>query len=312
MRVGDGRRSAHRLPDPRAFEPDARGLAQLWRGAVDVARSRPLLPSAAAQPVADRAVQRDLREPEHVATAAGRTPRSRRLRQRDACRRRRCDPRRRAAPHQGAMRPSPRPPISSAASGTSQSANALGPIATTATASAALPTSAHSSAQEGERAKVQGGRHARGSSTAALTAARHQLAPVRPVTAAAGGATRSIDLPELFATRARRARAQTDVPMLLPQHDALGLPPPLPSRAARPPDAWRFDIGAVRELHARRPRASSPSSRPSATASRAGGARSASTAAAPATTGRSPAAPPARRRASSGASATRSTRSRPR
>ena len=65
---------------------------------------------------------------------------------------------------------------------------------------------------------------------------------------AAGGATRSIDLPQLFATQLERARVQTEVPILLPQTMRSDFRRHVPEGRATA-DAWRFDIGAVRDCH---------------------------------------------------------------
>jgi len=64
----------------------------------------------------------------------------------------------------------------------------------------------------------------------------------------AGGATRSIDLPRLFATQLERAHAQTQVPILLPQTMNSDFRRHYPEGRARP-GAWRFDIGAARNCH---------------------------------------------------------------
>jgi hypothetical protein len=61
----------------------------------------------------------------------------------------------------------------------------------------------------------------------------------------AGGATRSIDLPRLFATQLERAHAQTQVPILLPRTMSSDFRRHYPEGRARP-GAWRFDIGAAR------------------------------------------------------------------
>jgi hypothetical protein len=62
---------------------------------------------------------------------------------------------------------------------------------------------------------------------------------------AAGAATRSIDLPRLFATQLERAHAQTEVPILLPQTMRSDFRRHFPEGRARP-SAWRFDIAAAR------------------------------------------------------------------
>jgi hypothetical protein len=61
---------------------------------------------------------------------------------------------------------------------------------------------------------------------------------------AASAATRSIDLPALFATQLQRARVQTEVPLLLPQTMNSEFRRHYPTGRARP-SAWRFDIGAA-------------------------------------------------------------------
>ena len=65
---------------------------------------------------------------------------------------------------------------------------------------------------------------------------------------AASGATRSVDLPRLFATQLERARVQTEVPLLLPQTMTSGFRRLYPEGRARP-NAWRFDIGAARDCN---------------------------------------------------------------
>jgi len=65
---------------------------------------------------------------------------------------------------------------------------------------------------------------------------------------AAGGETRSIDLPRLFATQLERAHAQTEVPILLPQTMRSDFARHFPEGRARP-NAWRFDIGAARNCN---------------------------------------------------------------
>ena len=62
--------------------------------------------------------------------------------------------------------------------------------------------------------------------------------------AAAPASTRSIDIPKLFATQVQRARAQTTVPILLPQTMRSDFKHHFPEGRARP-SAWRFDIGAA-------------------------------------------------------------------
>ena len=65
---------------------------------------------------------------------------------------------------------------------------------------------------------------------------------------AAGGETRSIDLPRLFATQLERARTQTEVAILLPQTMRSDFARHFPEGRARP-RAWRFDIGAARSCN---------------------------------------------------------------
>jgi hypothetical protein len=74
------------------------------------------------------------------------------------------------------------------------------------------------------------------------------LALLAALAPAAGGATRSIDLPRLFATQLERARAQTEVPILLPQTMRSDFRRHHPEGRARP-NAWRFDIGAARDCN---------------------------------------------------------------
>src|SRR5215212_9195457 len=74
------------------------------------------------------------------------------------------------------------------------------------------------------------------------------LALLAVLAPAAGGATRSIDLPQLFATQLDRAHAQTDVPILLPQTMRSDFRRHFPEGRARP-SAWRFDIGAARNCN---------------------------------------------------------------
>jgi hypothetical protein len=71
------------------------------------------------------------------------------------------------------------------------------------------------------------------------------LALTAPATA---GATRTVVLPDLFATQIERAHAQTEVPILLPQTMRSDFRRHFPEGRARP-NAWRFDIGAVRHCH---------------------------------------------------------------
>ena len=71
------------------------------------------------------------------------------------------------------------------------------------------------------------------------------LALVAVLAPAAAGATRSIDLPQLFATQLERARVQTEVPILLPETMRSDFKRHFPEGRARP-NAWRFDIGAAR------------------------------------------------------------------
>ena len=58
-------------------------------------------------------------------------------------------------------------------------------------------------------------------------------------------ATRSVDLPDLFAQQLERARVQTTVPILLPQTLRSDFRRHFPEGRADA-SAWRFDIGAVR------------------------------------------------------------------
>jgi hypothetical protein len=78
-----------------------------------------------------------------------------------------------------------------------------------------------------------------------LLLAALSLAALAP---AAGGATRSIDLTELFATQLERAHSQTEVPILLPQTMRSDFRRHFPEGRARP-NAWRFDIGAARDCN---------------------------------------------------------------
>ena len=161
----------------------------------------------------------------------------------------------------------------------------------------------------GRRGGARAPRRLRGVTRRTLLLALARCSPCSPP--AAGGATRTIDLPALFATQIERAHARRPtVPILLPQtmrsdfrrHFAEGRAP----RRTR----WRFDIGAVRDCNQatvcfvaefKAVRDGRPSGRrtdpPQPRAHRL---------LPPALA----AAPPARRPASSGASATRSTRSR--
>src|SRR3954462_4581405 len=74
------------------------------------------------------------------------------------------------------------------------------------------------------------------------------LALVAVFAPAAGGATRSIDLPQLFPTQLDRAHAQTEVPILLPQTMRSDFRRHFPEGRAQP-GAWRFDIGAARDCN---------------------------------------------------------------
>jgi hypothetical protein len=74
------------------------------------------------------------------------------------------------------------------------------------------------------------------------------LALLATLVPAAGGATRSVDLPRLFATQLERAHAQTEVPILLPQTMRSDFARHFPEGRARP-NAWRFDIGAARSCN---------------------------------------------------------------
>ena len=58
-------------------------------------------------------------------------------------------------------------------------------------------------------------------------------------------ATRTVVLPELFATQLERARSQTEVPILLPQTMRSDFRRHFAEGRARP-NAWRFDIAAAR------------------------------------------------------------------
>ena len=78
-----------------------------------------------------------------------------------------------------------------------------------------------------------------------LTLALLLLAVAPP---AAGAATRSVDLPTLFATQLERARVQTEVALLLPQTMNSEFRRLYPEGRARP-NAWRFDIGAARDCN---------------------------------------------------------------
>ena len=71
------------------------------------------------------------------------------------------------------------------------------------------------------------------------------LALIALLAPGAAAATRAIDLPDLFATQLERAHAQTTVPILLPQTLRSEFKRHFPEGRARP-NAWRFDIGAVR------------------------------------------------------------------
>jgi hypothetical protein len=61
----------------------------------------------------------------------------------------------------------------------------------------------------------------------------------------APAATRAVDLPRLFAQQLEVARAQTTLPILLPQTLRSSFRRHFPEGRADA-DAWRFDIGAVR------------------------------------------------------------------
>ena len=76
-----------------------------------------------------------------------------------------------------------------------------------------------------------------------LTLALLTLAVLAP---AAGGATRSIDLPRLFSKQIDRAHARSDVPVLLPSTLRSDFRRHFPDGAAGA-KGWRFDIGAVRD-----------------------------------------------------------------
>ena len=69
------------------------------------------------------------------------------------------------------------------------------------------------------------------------------LAAAAPVASA-----RTIDVPKRFATQLERAHAQTEVPILLPQTMRSDFRRHVPEGRATA-DAWRFDIGAVRNCH---------------------------------------------------------------
>ena len=77
--------------------------------------------------------------------------------------------------------------------------------------------------------------------TPILAAAAALLACPAP----AQGTTRDVDLPSLFAQQIQRARAQTTVPILLPQTLRSDFRRHYPEGRADA-SAWRFDIGAVR------------------------------------------------------------------
>jgi len=74
------------------------------------------------------------------------------------------------------------------------------------------------------------------------------LALLAVLAPAAGGKTRSIDLPALFATQLERSRTQTEVPILLPQTMRSDFRRHFAEGRARP-NAWRFDIGAARNCN---------------------------------------------------------------
>jgi hypothetical protein len=59
---------------------------------------------------------------------------------------------------------------------------------------------------------------------------------------------RTVEIPELFATQIERAHAQTHVPILLPTTMRSDFRRHFAEGRARP-NAWRFDIGAVRDCN---------------------------------------------------------------
>jgi hypothetical protein len=63
---------------------------------------------------------------------------------------------------------------------------------------------------------------------------------------APAASARTVDIPNLFATQLQRAHAQTQVPILLPTTFRSDFRRHFPEGRARP-NAWRFDIGAVRD-----------------------------------------------------------------
>ena len=65
---------------------------------------------------------------------------------------------------------------------------------------------------------------------------------------AAGGATRSIDIPRLFSKQIDRAHARSDVPVLLPSTLRSDFRRHVPDGTAGA-KGWRFDIGAVRDCN---------------------------------------------------------------
>ena len=77
-----------------------------------------------------------------------------------------------------------------------------------------------------------------------LTLALLLLAAVAP--AAGGASTRSIDIPKLFAKQLDRADARTDVPVLLPSTMRSDFARHFPAGRSGA-NGWRFDIGAARD-----------------------------------------------------------------
>jgi hypothetical protein len=65
---------------------------------------------------------------------------------------------------------------------------------------------------------------------------------------AEGAKVRNVDLPQLFRKQIDKAKAKTDVPILLPQKLRSDFKRHLPEGSARA-NRWTFDIGAVRGCH---------------------------------------------------------------
>ena len=65
---------------------------------------------------------------------------------------------------------------------------------------------------------------------------------------AEGAKVRSVDIPKLFSKQIAKAKAKTQVPILLPQTMNSDFRRHYPEGRARP-GAWRFDIGAARNCH---------------------------------------------------------------